>query len=392
MKPLDGYRVLDLTHVLAGPYCTYQLGLLGASVIKVESPQGDMVRRWGGTDEQLAMKLGTGFTAQNAGKKSLSIDISRPEGADIVRKLAEDTDIFVENYRPGAMAAHSLDYESIRKINPRIIYLSISAFGQNGPEGHRPGFDDVIQATSGYMSINVRGDGPIRTGGPVLDYATGMQAASSVLAAVLMRERTGESQYIDIAMQDVTLLLINRNTHIAASTGTAPEPAGNREGLLLGRYRAKSGHVMLAGYLPRHCRSICAALGLTQYASFNGRQFAEHQQEVDRAAEERLLQRTAEEWDRIFSEAGIVAGGVRDVETILASGQPLARELLTDASSRAGDLKVTTAGYLMNGQAFGPAPQVPMLGEHSREVLLEAGFSSEQVDRWIEQGVISGPG
>ena len=249
IKPLDGYRVLDLTHVLAGPYCTYQLGLLGAEVIKVESPRGDMVRGWGGTNEQIDLGLGTGFTAQNAGKRSICVDISQSEGAALVVQLAEGVDIFVENYRPGAIAEHGLGYDEIRARNPGVIYLSISAFGQNGPLGHRPGFDDVVQATSGYMSINQRGDGPIRTGGPVLDYATGMQAASSVLAAVLLKERTGEGQRIDIAMQDVTNLLINRNFHIAASTGEPPPPAANRDGMLLGPLRLQrwSRH---AGRLP----------------------------------------------------------------------------------------------------------------------------------------------
>ena len=165
-KPLSGLKVIDLTHVLAGPYCTYQLSLLGAEVIKVESPRGDMTRPWGGEEEQIAMGLGTGFVAQNAGKQSVVIDITTEQGSSITRELARSADIFVENYRPGTMKDHGLDYESLRRENPELIYLSISAFGQNGPLGHRPGFDDVIQATSGFMSINQRGDGPIRTGGP----------------------------------------------------------------------------------------------------------------------------------------------------------------------------------------------------------------------------------
>ncbi len=163
-KPLSGLKVLDLTHVLAGPYCTYQLGLLGAEVIKVESPRGDMTRTWGGDAEQIAMRLGTGFVAQNAGKRSVVIDITTERGALLVSELAKEADIFVENYRPGTMQDHGLDYDSLAAENADLIYLSISAFGQNGPLGHRPGFDDVIQATSGFMSINERGDGPIRTG------------------------------------------------------------------------------------------------------------------------------------------------------------------------------------------------------------------------------------
>ena len=176
IKPLDELKVIDLTHVLAGPYCTYQLSLLGADVIKVESPKGDMVRAWGGEQEQVKLGLCTGFVAQNAGKRSVVSDITTKRGSSLVRELIKQADIFVENYRPGTMADHGLDYQTLADESPQLIYVSISAFGQNGPHSHRPGFDDVIQATSGFMSINQRGDGPIRTGGPVLDYATGMHA------------------------------------------------------------------------------------------------------------------------------------------------------------------------------------------------------------------------
>ena len=389
-RPLDGYRVLDLTHVLAGPYCTYQLGLLGAEVIKVESPKGDMVRGWGGTDEQVRLGLGTGFTAQNAGKRSLCVDITREEGAALVAQLAEDVDIFVENYRPGAVAEYGLGYEQIESRNPGVIYLSISAFGQNGPHGHRPGFDDVVQATSGFMSINQRGDGPIRTGGPVLDYATGMQAASSVLAAVLLKEKTGEGQRIDIAMQDVTNLLINRNLHIAASTGEPPAPADDREGMLLGRFACKDGHVMLAGYLPHHCRGICRVLGLTAFAEFSGREFAERAEEVTAAAEAALAERTRLEWDERFSDAGIVAGGVRDLSEVLDTGQPEARELLTEVDSAVGPLKVTNSGYRINDSVFRPVSGVPRLGEQSREVLAELGLEADRIESLIERGIVRG--
>ena len=219
VKPLQGISVVDLTHVLAGPYCTYQLALLGAQVTKVESPRGDMVRGWGGTPEQVKDRYGSGYTAQNAGKRSVVLDITQAEGADLVRQLAAAADVFVENYRPGAMARYGLDYPTLAAVNPKLVYVSISAFGQDGPEGHRPGFDDVVQATSGFMSINVRGDGPIRTGGPVLDYATGMHATSATLAALMLRQQTGSGQHVDLAMQDVTTLLMNRNVHIGATVG-----------------------------------------------------------------------------------------------------------------------------------------------------------------------------
>ncbi len=387
-RPLDGIRVVDLTHVLAGPYCAYQLGLLGADVVKVESPAGDMVRAWGGTPEQVRMGLGTGFIPQNAGKKSIVVDITREEGSGVVRRLAQDADVFMENYRPGSMAAHGLDWEALRAVNPRLIYLSISAFGQNGPHGHRPGFDDVVQATSGFMSINQRGDGPIRTGGPVLDYATGMQACSSVLAALMLRQQTGEGQRIDVAMQDVTMLLINRNTSIAASGEEMVPPAGDREGFLLGRYASRDGYVMLAGYLNSHQSGILRALGLEAYADLPGREKRARAEEIEAAAERVLRERTSAEWDEIFSREGVVGGGVRDLQQVLATGQPEARELLAEVGSDAGTHRVTTAGYRINDRVFGPRSGVPRKGEHTREVLQAHGFPAREIDRLYRDGIV----
>ena len=388
IKPLAGLRVVDLTHVLAGPFCTYQLGLLGAEVIKVESLKGDMVRNWGGTETQLASQLGSGFVSQNAGKRSLSIDIATPEGAAIVQSLQDSADIFVENYRPGVMDKHGLDYPSASARNSKLIYLSISAFGQNGPEGHRPGFDDVIQATSGFMSINVRGDGPIRTGGPVLDYATGMQAASSVLAALLIQAKTGEGQHIDIAMQDVSLLLMNRHASITATTGIAPEPAGNRDAPMLGRFKSKDGYVMLAGYLPHHCRRLCKALGLDEYAEINGQDLAKRGAEIEHAVEQRIAEQTSDHWDAIFSAAGVVGGGVRDLTQVLASEQLAARELLCSVDSKAGTFQTTTAGYRINDEVFEPHGDVPTLGGNTRQILQELGYDESAIDALEDASIV----
>ncbi len=387
-KPLSGLKVLDLTHVLAGPYCTYQLGMLGAEVIKVESPRGDMTRPWGGEDDQVAMGLGTGFVAQNAGKRSVVIDITTQRGALLVSEMAKKADIFVENYRPGTMQDYGLDYDSLTAENAQLIYLSISAFGQNGPLGHRPGFDDVIQATSGFMSINERGDGPIRTGGPVLDYATGMHATSAVLAAVLLRQQTGEGQRIDIAMQDVTMLLMNRHTSIAATTGVAVPPGANRDGPLLGRYLAKDGYVMLAGYRSNHQRSILQAIGLTEFASLSTAQLMTQMPQIEAKVEEVLQRKSAAEWDEIFSNSGVVAGGVKDLIEVFQTGQPEARELTTGVESAYGEHNVTSAGYRINDSVFRPGTHVPELGEHTREVLTALGYSESEIALLAEQDVI----
>jgi len=387
-KPLSGLKVVDLTHVLAGPYCTYQLGLLGADVVKVESPRGDMTRPWGGEPDQVAMGLGTGFVAQNSGKRSVVVDITTERGALLVAELAKEADIFVENYRPGTMHDHGLDYESLAAENADLIYLSISAFGQNGPLGHRPGFDDVIQGTSGFMSINQRGDGPIRTGGPVLDYATGMHATSAVLAAVLLRQQTGKGQRIDIAMQDVTMLLMNRHTSIAATTGVLVPPGENRDGPLLGRYKVKDGYVMLAGYRASHQRSILEAIGLTEFASFSAAQLRSQMPQIEESVEEVLLQKSAAEWDEIFSKSGVVAGGVKDLSEVFQTGQPEARELTTQVESAYGEHTVTSAGYRINDAVFRPGTHVPELGEDTKEVLSSLGYSDDEIALLAEQNIV----
>ena len=389
IKPLSDKKVIDLTHVLAGPYCTYQLGLLGAEVIKVESPRGDMTRPWGGEEEQINLGLGTGFVAQNAGKRSIVIDIKDPRGSAIVQDLVKTADIFVENYRPGKMLECGLDFDKLSSINSELIYTSISAFGQNGPHGHRPGFDDVIQATSGFMSINVRGDGPIRTGGPVLDYATGMHATSAVLAALMLLEKTGKGQHIDISMQDVTMLLMNRNTSIAATTGVPLPPGQDREGPLLGRYLTKDGYVMLAGYRARHKRTILEALGLAEYSSMSSAQLNRLSEKIESDVERVLKSKTTAEWDEVFSKFGVVAGGVKDLIEVLATGQPEARDLLTTVNSSFGNHQVSTIGYKINDSTLEPGTHVPLLGEHTEEVLLELGYSNEKISDLLDKGIVN---
>ena len=389
IKPLSDKKVIDLTHVLAGPYCTYQLGLLGAEVIKVESPRGDMTRPWGGEEEQINLGLGTGFVAQNAGKRSIVIDIKDPRGSAIVQDLVKTADIFVENYRPGKMLECGLDFDKLSSINSELIYTSISAFGQNGPHGHRPGFDDVIQATSGFMSINVRGDGPIRTGGPVLDYATGMHATSAVLAALMLLEKTGKGQHIDISMQDVTMLLMNRHTSIAATTGVPLPPLQDREGPLLGRYLTRDGYVMLAGYRARHKRTILEALGLAEYSSMSSAQLNSLSEQIELDVERVLKSKTTAEWDEVFSKFGVVAGGVKDLIEVLATGQPEARDLLTTVNSSFGNHQVSTIGYKINDSTLEPGTHVPLLGEQTEEVLLELGYSNEKISDLLDKGIVN---
>jgi len=268
------------------------------------------------------------------------------------------------------------------------VYASISAFGQTGPHGHRPGFDDVVQGTSGFMATNKRDRGPVRTGGPVLDYATGMHATSAILAALMLRDQTGERQRVDVAMQDVTMLLVNYKTTAASQHGGVSEPNEDIEAPMLGRFATADGYVMLAGYLPRHCQTIAAAIGLDELTDVEFEDLFTRGDEIQALVEARLLERTTDEWDRIFAEAGAVGGGVRELAETFASGQPDARGITEPLHTPVGEIHVTTNGYRINDQAWGPRSSVPMLGEHSRDLLGELGHDDAAIDTLISNGVI----
>src|SRR5476651_389073 len=210
-RPFEGIRVIDVTHVLAGPFATYQLAVLGADVIKVEHPDDPDQSRGAGTDKELNRRnMGTAFLTQASNKRSITLDLKSEKDRDILRDLVKTADVFVENYRPGAFEALGLGYEALAAINPRLIYASFSAFGQNGPRGPQTAYDHVIQATSGIMAMTgTKEVNPIKFGSPAIDYATGMTGAFALAAALFQRERTGKGQRVDMAMLDVAIVLMS---------------------------------------------------------------------------------------------------------------------------------------------------------------------------------------
>src|SRR5436309_8003981 len=248
MRPFEGIRVIDVTHVLAGPFATYQLAVLGADVIKVEHPDEPDQSRGNGTDKALNRRnMGTSFLTQASNKRAITLDLKQPADRDTLKKLAATADIFVENYRPGAFEALGLGYEALAAINPRLIYASFSAFGQHGPRGPQTAYDHVIQATSGIMAMTGTEEvHPVKFGAPAIDYATGTTGAFALAAALFQRERTGRGQRIDLAMLDVAIILMGSHLTAYARNGTHPKPSGNvTEQATASCYPTRDGLLML---------------------------------------------------------------------------------------------------------------------------------------------------
>src|SRR5438105_1732552 len=265
MRPFEGIRVIDVTHVLAGPFATYQLAVLGADVIKVEHPDEPDQSRGNGTDKALNRRnMGTSFLTQASNKRAITLDLKQPADRDILKQLAATADVFVENYRPGAFESLGLGYEALAAINPRLIYASFSAFGQNGPRGSQTAYDHVIQATSGIMAMTGTPDvHPVKFGAPAIDYATGMTGAFALSAALFQRERTGRGQRIDMAMLDVAMILMSSHVTGYLRNGTHPKPHGNRHPHATnGAFKTKDGTlVMLGASNIRQQKRLWALLG-----------------------------------------------------------------------------------------------------------------------------------
>src|ERR1044071_5041473 len=263
MRPFEGIRVIDVTHVLAGPFAAYQLAVLGADVIKVDDPNDPDQSRSSGTDKELNRRqMGTGFLTQASNKRAITLDLKTEKDRQILKKLVATADVFVENYRPGALAALGLGYDDLAAINPRLIYASFSAFGQDGPRGRQTAYDHVIQATSGLMAMTGTAEvHPVKLGSPAVDYATGMTGAFALSAALFQRERTGRGQRIDMAMLDVAMILMASHVTGYLRNGVHPRPHGNRHPHATnGAFATKSGLVMLGTSNLRQQRRLWTVL------------------------------------------------------------------------------------------------------------------------------------
>jgi crotonobetainyl-CoA:carnitine CoA-transferase CaiB-like acyl-CoA transferase len=383
MRPFEGIRVIDVTHVLAGPFAAYQLAVLGADVIKVEHPDEPDQSRGSGTDKALNRRnMGTSFLTQASNKRSITLDLKAERDREILKKLAATADVFVENYRPGAFEALGLGYEALSAINPRLIYASFSAFGQAGPRGRQTAYDHVIQATSGLMAMTGTKDvHPVKFGAPAVDYATGMTGAFALASALFQRERTGRGQRIDMAMLDVAILLMSSHLAGYLRNGAHPKPHGNHHPQATnGAFETRDGLVMLGASNLRQQRRLWLALGRPDMVKrTNDEREADHDREMA-VHSEIMLTRSADEWEEFLQARHVPAARVRTMGEALADPQLASRGIVhrhDGAAGVEGSFGVPLAAFTFahGGPRIDSPP--PALGQHNDEILTELGMSGK---------------
>jgi len=376
-RPFEGIRVIDVTHVLAGPFAAYQLAVLGADVIKVEHPDDPDQSRGAGTDKDLNRRnMGTAFLTQGSNKRSITLDLKQEKARETLKMLVATADVFVENYRPGAFEALGLGYKALAAINPRLIYASFSAFGQSGPRGQQTAYDHVIQASSGIMAMTGTEEvNPIKFGSPAVDYATGMTGAFALSAALFQRERTGRGQHIDMAMLDVAMILMSSHLTGYLRNGVHPKPHGNRHPHATnGAFATKSGLVMLGASNLRQQRRLWTLLERPDMIKqTNDERDADHDREIATLAEI-MLTRTADEWEEFLQARHVPAARVRTLGEALADPQIASRRVVhrhTKIAGIEGEFGVPLAAFTFahGGPRIDTAP--PTLGQHNQEIFSE---------------------
>lgn len=403
---LSHIRVLDLSRVLAGPWCGQILGDLGAEVIKVERPgTGDDTRHWGppyikdaeGNDSREAAY----FQSANRNKQSLTLDFTRPEGQRLVRELVTQCDVLLENFKVGGLAAYGLDYESLKAINPRLVYCSITGFGQTGPYAKRAGYDFMIQGLGGLMSLTGRsegeeGAGPMKVGVALTDILTGLYATVGVLAALNQREQSGIGQHIDVALLDVQVACLANQAMNYLATGVSPRRLGNAHPNIVPYqdFPSADGNFILAVGNDGQFRKFCEVAGIAQLADdprfASNKARVAHRSELIPLLRQATVFKTTAQWIELLEKAGVPCGPINDLQQVFADPQVQARGLRLDLPNALGSSTPQVASPLRLSEtpvAYRSAP--PLLGQHTDALLRNLlGMSEAQVAQLRETGVI----
>ena len=394
---LSGVRVLDLTNVLSGPFATLHLALLGAEVIKIENPKdGDLARKLGvmpALNEQL---MGTSFLAQNSNKKSVTLNTKTPEGKEIFKKLVKTADVLVENFRPDVMGRLGLGYQTLAGINPRLIYCSISGFGQTGPDAFKPAYDQIIQGLSGVMDVN--GDErlhPLRAGFPICDTVGGLNAAFAIMAALYHREHSGKGQMIDIAMLDSIMPLMGWVAANLLIAGQKPVPMGNDNFTAApsGTFKTRDGYMNVAANKQEQWEALCDVVGVPELKTdqrFEKRDIRKKNRKLlTPLLEEKFALRPTAEWVELLNGKDVPSGAILELGDALSQPQIKHRAILKDINEKGiGNLKLFGLAAQFSdtpGELNAPPPR---LSAHTAEVLSSLGIKEEEFAALKEKKVI----
>jgi crotonobetainyl-CoA:carnitine CoA-transferase CaiB-like acyl-CoA transferase len=396
---LADVRVLDLTNVLAGPFCCYQLAQLGAEVIKVETPgTGDLARQLGADPELNRRLMGASFLAQNAGKRSITLNLKSPEAREAFARLITTADVVVENFRPGVMERLGLGYKTLKAIKPDLVYCAISGFGQDGPLKLNPAYDQIVQGLSGVMSVT--GDAqsaPLRVGYPVADTMGGITAAYAISAALFRRERSGEGEFIDVSMLESTLVAMGWVVSNWLIAGVKPQPWGNENMTASpsGAFRTGDGLLNIAANQQVQFEALCKLIGrpeLIADARFAQREDRKrHRFELNKEIEAALVAKPATEWAVLMNASAVPAGEVLDVPSVLEHPQIVERGLLQtfdDVPNVEKPVSVVRSGFRLASGDPAPDAPPPALGADTRDVLAELGYSASDIDALVRKGAI----
>ena len=391
-QPLSGLRIIDLTQVFAGPYCSYLLGLLGAEVVKIEVPGGEWSRWQGPPGSARDVGLWAGFATQAAGKRMIAVDIRTPAGAAILCDLVRTADVFLENLTPGTVAGFGFDEDALRALNPRLVFASISGFGQTGPFAAWPAFDHVVQAVSGLMSVTgTKEQAPLRVGPPVVDYATGAYAAFAVMAALAQRGMDGGFQRVDLSMWDCAQALMSSTISGFLNAGVEPVPAGNvaaSGSASSGVFDTADGKLALAANFEAQFVRLCRAIGradLLVDARFAGRGERLRHADALRAELGRVFAgRTAAAWEALLMAADVPAGRVRTIPEAVAEAHTAARGVWQGV----GAMMLPGVPFRLNGAVPGPVDVPGAVGADTDAVLSALGRTEEEIAALRRDGVV----
>ena len=399
MKLLEGVRVLDLTNVLAGPFCCYQLAQLGADVIKIEVPKsGDLARQLGADPELNKHLMGASFLAQNAGKRSLTINLKNPAGKEVFRRLVATADVIVENFRPGVMDRLELSYEALKKFKRDLIYCAISGFGQTGPLKDNPAYDQIVQGLSGVMSVTGdKNSAPLRVGYPVADTVGGITAAFAVVAALFRRQRNSEGELIDVSMLEATLVTMGWAVSNWLIAGITPEPMGNENVTASpsGTFKTGDGLLNIAANQQEQFNRLCEIIGRRELANdprFVNREDRKiRRQELNREIEVALAAKSAKEWSELFNKNGVPSGEVLSIPQVLQHPQTIERDLIQRFGATPGidrDITVLRSGFrLASGDPQAVTPP-PVLGADTEKILIELGYDQDAIHELKQSGAL----